>query len=96
MPPGPTKVKRQLALWLTGSLAPRLALLVYLPLLPHGCLDDGAAAACISQQMVFWMGRNSGCSLGLGWPGRGWQGYSLGVLERTGYETEACHSSKVV
>ena len=34
--------------------------------------------------------RNPGCRLGLGWPGRGWQGYSsLGVLEGTGSEAEA-------
>ena len=65
--------------------------------LPQGCLDDRAAAACISQQTVFCMGRNSGCSPGSGWPGRGWQGYpSLGVLEGTSSEAEACHSSKIV
>ena len=35
--------------------------------------------------MVFWIGKNSGCSLGSGRPGRGWQGYSsLDVLEGTG------------
>ena len=51
-------------------------------LLPPGCLDDCAAAASVSQRMVFWMGRNSRRSIRLGWPGRGWQGYSsLGVLE---------------
>ena len=44
-------------------------------------LDDHAVAACISQKTVFWMGRNSGHSLGSGGPGRGWQVYSLGVLE---------------
>ena len=34
---------------------------------------------------------------GLVWPGRGWRGYfSLGVLEGTGSEAEACHSSKIV
>ena len=52
---------------------------------------------CVYQQTVFWMGRNLGCSLGLGWPGRGWQGYSfLGVLEGMSSEAEACHSSKIV
>ena len=65
--------------------------------LPGGCRDDPAAAACVSQWMVFWMGRNSGHSLGLGWPGRAWQGYSsLGVLEGMTSEEEACHSSKIV
>ena len=65
--------------------------------LPRGCLDDCAAAPCISQWMVFWMGRNFRCSLGSGWPGRGWQGYSsLGVLEETDSEAEACYSSKIV
>ena len=49
------------------------------------------------QQMVFWMGRNSRCSLGWGWLGQGWRGYSsLGVLEEMGSEAEACHSSQIV
>ena len=66
-------------------------------LLPRVCRDDPAAAACLSQRMVFWMGRNSRCTIGSGWPGRGWKGYSsLGVLERMSYEAEACHSSKIV
>ena len=44
-----------------------------------------------------WDGRNSGQSLGLGRPGRVRQGYSsLGVLEGTGYEPEACGSSRTV
>ena len=59
------------ALWLSGSL-------------PQGCLDDHLAVVYIYQQMVFGMGRNSGHSPESGWPGRGWQGYSLGVLEGTG------------
>ena len=66
-------------------------------LLPPGCLDDHAAAACISQWMVFWMERNLGHSLGLGWPGRGWPGCSsLCVLEEMTSEAEGCHSPKIV
>ena len=65
--------------------------------LPQGCLDDGAVAACVSQWTAFWMRRKSGHSLGSGWPGRGRQSYpSLGVLEGTSSEAEACHSSKIV
>ena len=53
-------------------------------------IPDHSAAAYLSQRTVFWMGRNSGCSLELGWPGRGWQGYfPLGVLEGTTSEAEA-------
>ena len=38
-----------------------------------------------------------GQSLGSGWPGRGQQSYSsLGVLEGTSSEAEACRSSKIV
>ena len=66
-------------------------------LLPPGCLDDRAAAAHVFQWTVFQKERNSGHRLGLGWPGRGWQGYSsLGVLEGMSSEAEACHSSKIV
>ena len=72
-----------------GSLA--------LSLLPQGHRVDGAAAACVSYRMLFWMGRISWCSLGSGWPGRGWRGYSsLGVLEGTSSEAEACLSSKIL
>ena len=39
--------------------------------LPQGCLDDPAAAACISQGILFWMGRNSRSSLGSGSSCRG-------------------------
>ena len=68
-----------------------------LSLLPRGCLDDHAAAAGLSQQTVFWTGRNSGRGPGLGWPGRGWQGYSsLGFLEATSSEAENCHSFNIV
>ena len=60
--------------------------------LPPGCLGDRT-----SQWMVFWMGRNSGSTLGSGWPGRGWQYYSsLGVLNGKTSEAEACHCSKIV
>ena len=65
------------SLWLCGSLR------------PGGFLDDRAAAACIAQWIIFWMGRNFGHILGLDWPGRGWKVYSLGVLEGTGSEAEA-------
>ena len=75
-------------LGLLGSLAGSL--------LPQGCLDGHAAAACTSQWTVFWIGRNSGQSPGLGYPGRGWKVYSLGVLEGIGCEAEYCHSSKIV
>ena len=44
----------------------------------------------------FWMGRNSRCSLGLGWPGRGRQGYSLNVLEGMSSEAVDYYSSKIV
>ena len=93
MPPEPVelwarKLELKEVLWLSDSW-PRA-------LLPPGCLDGGATAACISQLMVFCMGRNSRHSLGSGCPGRGKQGYSLGVMERTGFEAEACHSSKIV
>ena len=79
------------SLWLSLALSGSLFLS-----LPRGCLDDRAAAACISQRTVFWMGRNSRLRLGSSWPGRGWQGYSLGVLEGTGFEAETCHFSKIV
>lgn len=66
-------------------------------LLPQGCLDYRAAATCVSQNAMFWTGRNSGRSLGSGWPGRRWQGYSpLAGPEGTGSEAKACLSSKVV
>ena len=71
------------ALWLSGSL-------------PQGCLDDHLAVVYIYQQMVFGMGRNSGHSPESGWPGRGWQGYSLSVLEDRSCEAEAHYSSKMV
>ena len=52
--------------------------------LPRGRLDDLAAAACISQRLAFWMGfgweKKLRAQPRLGQPGRGWQGYSLGVL----------------
>ena len=54
-----------------GSLAPGMVLSGSQDLLPQACLNDHAPAAWVSQQMVFWMGRNSGCSLGLGVAGRG-------------------------
>ena len=62
-------------------------IMLQLPAFPKGqcfgCVFDGR--------------RNSRSSLGLGWPGRGWQGHSsLGVLDGTGSEAEACHSSKIV
>ena len=64
---------------------------------PQECLDDRAATAYISQWVVVWMGRNSRHSLRLVWPGRVRQGYSsLGVLDQTSSEVEACHSSKIV
>ena len=34
-------------------------------LLPQGCLNDCAAAACVSQWVVLLMGKNSGHILGL-------------------------------
>ena len=74
------------SLWLLGSQA----------LLLQGCLGDCAAAAWISQWTVFWMGRNSGHSLGSGWPGRGCQVYFLGILEGMSSGAKACHSSKIV
>ena len=44
-----------------------------------------------------WGGRrNSGCSLGSAWPGKGWQGYSLGVLEGMSSEAEAAILPKIV
>ena len=61
---------------LLGSQVGSLALLL------QGYLDDCTAADCISQQMVFWMGRHSGYRRGSSWPGRVWHGYSsVGVLE---------------
>ena len=73
---------RGLGLWLMGSLAPGLSLSGFQALLPQECPGDCAAAACISQQIAFWMERNSRHSPGSGWPGRGWQlfffGYSRG------------------
>ena len=83
------------ALWLLSWFSLRLWLMGSWALLPRGYVDDPAAAACISQWMVFCLGRNSGRSLELGWPGRGWQVYSVGVLEGSGFEAEACHSSIV-
>ena len=84
IPLGSKKRPVSLARWLLGSDS-----------LPQGYLDNHAAVACISQQIVFWMEGNSGRSLG--WPGRGRQGYSsLGVLEGRTSEAENCHSSKIV
>ena len=65
--------------------------------LPQEYLDDCAAAACISQGMVFWMRRISRCSLRSSWPGTGWQVYSsLGVLGGVSCEADSCRSSKIV
>ena len=62
-------------LWCSGSRA------VFSP-------EDAWASCCSCLRLptdgnwcVFWMGEETGRSLRSGWPGRGWQGYSLAVLE---------------
>ena len=51
-----------------------------------------AAATCVFPKTVLLNGkRNSRCSLGLVWIGRGWKGYfSLDILEGMVFEAETC------
>ena len=53
-------------------------------------------AACIFQQMVFWMGGNSGHSLGWAGLAEGGRIIPLWVFRGEGLWAEACHSSKIV
>ena len=67
------KIKRgqRLALFLEDAWM----IALQLPIFPKG-----------GSLVEFWMGRNSAHSRGSGWPGRGWQVYSLGVSEGMGSE----------
>ena len=51
---------------------------------PPGYLDDCAAAACVSQRMVFWMREETPPTLRLGRPGRGAGVFFFGCSRRDG------------
>ena len=70
-------------------------------LLPQGCLDDPAAAACVSRWTARWMDLGwekklrAQPRIRLAWP-RVAGLFSLALLDGMSSETEACHSSKIV
>ena len=95
MPPERMEIKKKgLALWLEWAL--RLACWLSSSRMPE-CL----CCSCLHVPTDgIWMDfgwEGTPGQPGLGWPGTGWQGYSsLGVLEGTTSEAEACYPSKIV